>query len=120
MMLDVKKIPKIIWVVVFFAISFLALNIYWHRFEKKQAIAFEKMVIGDSIQKLVEIVGSPNYETDGTKWVEPQYNKSENQLSPGCKRELWYKAKLYPLPSKWAYCFDEHGMLVDKCHWVSW
>ena len=114
------RIPKTIRIIAFFAIPFIVLNLYWYRFEKKQAIAFEEMSTGDPIHKLIEIAGNPLYETDGTRWVEPKYDKSEDQLSSGCKRELWYKAKLYPLPSKWAYCFDEYGVLVDRYHWVSW
>ena len=70
--------------------------------------------------KTVPFRSGTNYETDGTKWVEPQYEKPKSVMTPGCKREFWYKARLSPIPSKWSYCFDDNGKLLDKYHWVSW
>ena len=88
--------------------------------EANLAKSYGKIQLGDSVQKLIDLAGDPNYETDGTKWVEPQHTKSENELIEGCKRELWYKVKYNPMPEKWSYCFDVNEKLIHEEHWVSW
>ncbi len=96
------------------------LFVYWNMVEANLAKSYGKLQLGDSVQKLIDLAGDPNYETDGTKWVEPQHTKSENELIEGCKRELWYKVKYNPMPEKWSYCFDVNEKLIHKEHWVSW
>ena len=62
---------------------------------------------------------SPSYVTDGTRWVEPRFPKTDAQLNKGCVKELWY-AMPWPIPQRYSYCFDKSGTLVDKYNWVSW
>ncbi len=93
---------------------------YWFYFEYRQESAYALMSVGDSRQKLIENAGEPTYVTDGTRWVEPQHKRAESEVIPGCRRELWYRAKYLPIPSKWSYCFDEQERLLQKYHWVSW
>ena len=91
-----------------------------HQFENRLALAFESVAIGNAESKLIDVAGAPSYTTDGTRWVEPHWPKSEEQMVPGCKTEYWYYSGIFLVPSKWSFCFDEDDKLVDKYHWVSW
>ena len=81
--------------------------------------AFDVMAIGGSEADLRKLAGSPSYVTDGTRWVEPQFPKAEAQLVKRCVKELWY-AMPWPIPQRYAYCFDKSGVLLDKYNWMSW
>ena len=81
--------------------------------------AFERTSLGATEADLRTAAGSPSYETNGTRSVEPGYAKPPDQHVPGCVKELWY-AMPWPMPHRFSYCFDQHGVLVHKYNWVSW
>ncbi len=82
--------------------------------------AMETLPLGSSYEDLLSLAGSPDYETDGTLWVEPKYKKSPDQIIRGCVKEVWYESWLKFIPSKLSFCFDADNMLVHKYHWSSW
>ena len=94
--------------------------LYQERFDRRQAEVFASTKIGSSKAALEAKAGLPTYVTDGTRWVEPDYEKSPDQLVPGCVEEYWYDSWVILIPSRWSYCFDNRGLLVDKYHWFSW
>jgi len=94
--------------------------LYQQSFDRKHAEIFDRIPVGSSRQDLLHMAGSPSYITDGTRWVEPEYEKSPAQLVPGCVEEYWYDSGIPFIPSRWAYCFDERGVLLDKYHWQLW
>ena len=77
--------------------------------------------VSGSEAKLRRLASLPSYVTDGTRWGEPRFPKTESQLAKGkgCVRELRY-AMPWPTPQRYSYCFDKSGSLVDKYNWVSW
>jgi len=81
--------------------------------------AFERTAVGAAEGDLRAVAGPPSYETDGTRWIEPQHEKSPDQIVPGCVKELWY-AMPWPLSQQFSFCFDRNGMLLHKYNWVSW
>ncbi len=76
--------------------------------------------LGSSYNDVIKIAGSPSYETDGSRWVEPQYTKTKSQMVEGCIKELWYEAWPSFIPEKYAFCFDSNNILVGKVFWKSW
>lgn len=82
--------------------------------------AMQELSLGRSYQDLLAMAGPPSYETDGSKWVEPEHEKSLDQLIEGCERELWYENWRGLMPSKFSFCFDSEGKLIHKYHWSSW
>ena len=56
--------------------------------------------------KLRRLAGLPSYVTDGTRWAESRFPKTESQLAKGCVRELRY-AMPWPTPQRYSYCFDK-------------
>jgi hypothetical protein len=94
--------------------------VHQERFDRKHAAIFDSTEIGSSKTDLEARAGLPTYKTDGTRWVEPQHEKSADQLVPGCVEEYWYHSWVVFIPSRWAYCFDKNGAIVGKYHWVSW
>ncbi len=86
----------------------------------KYGDAYEQALVGSTTEARVrELAGSPSYVTDGTRWLEPKYVKTADQLVRGCVNELWY-AMPWPLLQRFSFCFDRDGLLVDKYNWVSW
>ena len=79
---------------------------------------FEKLELGMSIETTLSLMGSPSYETDGTRWVEPEYVRASSDLVPGCVRELWYVSFLHP--QRIALCFSSKGVLLRKYPYTSW
>ena len=94
--------------------------LYQRSFDRKHAAIFDRIGVGSSRQELVEAAGPPAYVTDGTRWVEPRYEKSPSQLVPGCVEEYWYESGVPFLPSRWAYCLDQDGAVLERQHWHSW
>lgn len=82
--------------------------------------AFKILDIGSKYSELVSIAGKPAYETDGTRWVEPQHSKAKDQLIVNCAKESWYEYWIKIFPSKYAFCFDDEDILINKYHWSSW
>jgi len=82
--------------------------------------AYEAASLGLATEANVrDVAGDPSYITDGTRWVEPAYAKTADELVPGCVKELWY-AMPWPLPHRTSFCFDRNGVLIHKYNWVSW
>lgn len=96
----------------------LCLAAMWVMFGRSATEAYQNLEVGAAYQELIEIAGTPSYVTDGTRWVEPQYLKGQEQLIPNCTKELWYEHWLFP--SKYSFCFDSLGVLLEKYHWQSW
>ncbi|MBN1009200.1 hypothetical protein [Amphritea pacifica] len=88
--------------------------------KKTPSEAMEVLKIGSSYSELLDIAGEPSYETDGTAWVEPDFKKTEDQIIPGCVKEVWYESKVKIAPSKFSFCFDSEEKLIHKYHWTSW
>ena len=86
---------------------------------KSASKAYESLEIGSKYSELLSVAGKPSYETDGTKWVEPEHDKSVDQLTESCVREAWYENR-FKFPAKYAFCFNGQNVLVDKYHWVLW
>lgn len=82
--------------------------------------AMINLPIGSSYTELIDLAGSPNYETDGALWVEPEHKKSANQIIKGCVKEVWYEYWTKFIPSKYSFCFDSNNILLHKYHWSSW
>jgi hypothetical protein len=82
------------------------------------ADGYAKLEIGDTVDHSILLMGSPSYETDGTRWVEPEFARSERDLIPDCVRELWYVSFLHP--QRIALCFNSDGRLVHKYPYRSW
>jgi hypothetical protein len=91
---------------------------FWY--DKQQSTADDRIQVGATKDAVLRLAGSPAYITDGTRWVEPAYEKPESARVPGCVLEYWYKPRVAVFPSRWSYCFDAHDHLVDKYHWVLW
>ena len=94
--------------------------VYQQRYDRRHAAIFEQMSLGSSRAKLEQLAGEPTYITDGTRWVEPEYERPASQVVPGCATEFWFHSWVTIIPSRWSYCFDDENRLVDKYHWVSW
>ena len=99
-------------------VAVLSALVYFFWLDSSYTHAFNAIVIGGSEADLRKLAGSPSYVTDGTRWVEPQFPKTESQLVKGCVKELWY-AMPWPIPQRYSYCFDKSGALLDKYNWVS-
>lgn len=76
--------------------------------------------LGSTRVQLEAVAGAPDWVTDGTRWVEPEFERSPSERPAGCVVEYWYESRIHLLPSRYSYCFDKDGRLVDKYHWVSW
>lgn len=87
---------------------------------QKPSKAMRELQIGSSYDQLISIAGDPDYVTDGTVDVEPAFKKSDDQLIPGCVKEVWYEYPLGHMLSKYSFCFDKDDKLIHKYHWSSW
>jgi hypothetical protein len=94
--------------------------VHHSRWERRHLDAHLRVAAGTTRQALEALAGPPSYVTDGTRWVEPGFRKSDAQLVPGCVEELWYHSGIPFIPSRFSYCFSSDGHLLEKVHWVSW
>lgn len=77
-------------------------------FNKSASKAMEVLELGSSYDDLIAIAGPPDYETDGTRWVEPEFDKPHDKIVNGCVREVWYNS---------IFCFFQisiHSALMTK------
>jgi len=79
---------------------------------------FESVALGMSEMQVQSTIGAPPRVTDGTEWVEPGYKRAASELVPGCVREYWYSAFLYP--DALSLCFNASGKLIHKARYSSW
>ncbi|MCX2833154.1 hypothetical protein [Microbulbifer thermotolerans] len=87
---------------------------------KNPSKAMRELPIGSTYDQLISVAGHPDYVTDGTVDVKPEFKKSAGQLIPGCVKEVWYEYYLSFVPSKYSFCFDKNDILIHKYHWSSW
>jgi predicted membrane metal-binding protein len=80
--------------------------------------AFKRLAIGASEQEIVVAMGLAPRITDCTEQIIPGYKKSKSQLIPGCVKEYWYRAFLWP--EQLSYSFNAQGKLIDKYIYFSY
>jgi hypothetical protein len=102
-------------VVLFVAIVFIVFYV-WQAYHF--ANGFDAAALGASEDDVVALVGHPRRITDGSEIPEPGIKKSQDQMTPGCVKELWYYE--FFQPSAFAFCFDAGGQLINKYNWSSW
>ncbi len=92
-----------------------AVFLFWQGSQYRSC--FDSVGQGNSEAEVVAIMGSPHRSTDGTVSI---YGgpKPSTEETPGCVRELWYRAAL--TPEQWAICFDDEGRVIDKFHYASY
>jgi hypothetical protein len=88
--------------------------------DEVHARASASLPLASSQDDLLRALGEPSWTTDGTRGVEPGFAKGPSQLVDGCVEELWYDTGAAVMPSRWSYCFDASGSLIQKYHWLSW
>jgi hypothetical protein len=101
-------------------VSALPASVTWqYIYDTLQGRAFDKITRGMSEAEVVALAGTPLYSTDGSLGPDG-HPIMEHYRKSGCERQLWYAPRLGFGPSKWSYCFNDAGELVDNFHWVSW
>jgi hypothetical protein len=68
-----------------------------------------------SESEVVSKLGRPQRITDSSGGPEPDMHESP---VPGCAREFWYNAFLFP--EAFSFCFGADARLVQKYDWVLW
>ena len=79
----------------------------------RMARGYELIEASHPLDDVVELMGAPDRETDGTISLTGD-PKDVAELVPGCTRELWYE--VFWRPEHYALCFDRSGRLLQKQH----
>jgi hypothetical protein len=99
------------------AFSFAFIGFFIYQSSARNA-AFENVKIGQSEAEIIVAIGKPPRVTDGTEWVEEGVKRSASELIPGCTKEYWYNAFLFP--EALSLCFNANGKLIYKYRYVFW
>jgi hypothetical protein len=89
-------------------ISLSALIVFSHVRSNKRSVAFAKVQVGDTKQRVAQLFGSTPEEV--SKCYDP-----DDQFNGKCAEVYWYFAFL----ERWEILFDRDGKVIDKGYNVS-
>jgi hypothetical protein len=93
------------------AIAFCAWQ--WQK-EKRWERQFPVVPQGASIEQVIAALGRPSIIADSSK---SPLGYSLTQHNKNVRKELWYVS--FYFPEQFDFGFDEHGLLIDRYHYVS-
>ncbi len=84
-----------------------------------RARGYERVARGDSEERVVELLGTPDQTTGATDYVSWDDDYTTGSHDGECVGEYWYRRPLTTCGEEWKVGFDAKGKVVSKYHYIS-